>query len=88
MMIDEFPVAVALAVVSVGRGTGTTVTPEEPVMVLNVNEPVGVALTDAAFVEACASDEAASDSMLENADASELVTDASVAVAMTLSRSE
>ena len=87
-MMDELPVAVALAVVSVGRGTGTTVRPDEPVIVLSVNEPVAVALTDAAVVEACARDEAASDSMLENAEASELVTDASVAVAMTLSRSE
>lgn len=87
-MMDELPVAVALAVVSVGIGTGTTVRPEEPVRVLNVNEPVEVALTDAAVVEACARDEAASDRMLEKAEASELVSDASVAVAMTLSRSE
>lgn len=85
---------------SVATGTGTTVTPLEPVDVLNVYDPVEVPvpMIDSAVVVALAlggvvdiwvaSDEAALDRIPENSEANELEILESVAVATMLESSE
>lgn len=87
LMLVRLLVAVAVSE-PVGSGRGTTVRPSDPVSVVDGKESVAVpvAVTFAGSEVAIASEEAASDNMLENSEAREF--DASGLVAITLLRSE